>query len=200
MKTPSTFTREELLDIGLAEFGTDVAVDRSVRFFGAERIRLGSHVRIDAYSVLSSGAKSLTIGNYVHVAVGVRFLGGEQVIVEDFCGLSSGACIFGSNDDYSDGALTNPTVPQKYTNVTVGSVLLRKHAIIGANSVILPNVTIGLASSVGALTFVNKSVPDFAIVSGNPMRRIGRRDPSVLDHERRFLEEAARPTQCGEAS
>ncbi|MEM7557740.1 MAG: acyltransferase [Planctomycetota bacterium] len=188
MSNSTNFSREELHAMGFAELGENVMVDRSVRFFGAARIHLGSQIRIDAYSVLSAGSEGLRLGSRVHLAVGVRFLGGEKVTVEDFCGLSSGVCVFGSNDDYSGGALTNPTVPEAFRDVASGPVLFRKHAIVGANSVVMPNVTLGVAASVGALTFVNKSVPDFAIVNGNPMRKIGTRDTTILEREKEFLE------------
>jgi acetyltransferase-like isoleucine patch superfamily enzyme len=43
-----------------------------------------------------------------------------------------------------------------------------------------------LGASVGALSLVNKSVPDFAVVSGNPIRRIGTRDRRLLELEMQF--------------
>lgn len=182
------YSRSELLELGFAAVGERVAVDRSVQVFGADRIHVGSDVRIDAFCVLSAGSRRLALGNHIHLASGVRVLGGDQVTLEDFCGISAGVCIFGSSDDYSGGALTNPTVPDEYRNVTTGPVLLKRHTIVGANSVIMPNVTLGVACSVGALTFVNKSVPDFAIVSGNPMRKVGTRSESILQRERDFLD------------
>jgi len=185
------YTPDELREIGIKSLGDDVRIDRSVRFFGADRISIGSHVRIDAYSVLSAGSIGLNLGSHVHLATGVRFLGGDQVTLEDFCGLSAGVCVFGSNEDYSGGALTNPTVPDSFRRVTTEPVVMKKHAIIGANSVIMPGVILGVGASVGALTFVNKSVPDFCIVSGNPMRQVGKRSASILDRERHFREQAA---------
>jgi galactoside O-acetyltransferase len=66
-------------------------------------------------------------------------------------------------------------------------VVVRKHAVVGAGSIILPGVTIGLAASVGALTLVKKDVPDFEIVAGNPMRTLGKRDSVILENEARFM-------------
>jgi serine acetyltransferase len=34
---------------------------------------------------------------------------------------------------------------------------------------------------VGALSFVNKSVPEYAVVSGNPLRKIGNRNREQLE-------------------
>jgi galactoside O-acetyltransferase len=70
--------------------------------------------------------------------------------------------------------------------VTSGRVVLQKHAVIGSGSVIMPGVTIGTAAAVGALSFVNKKVPPFAVVTGNPLRKIGTRDRSILEREAAF--------------
>ena len=43
---------------------------------------------------------------------------------------------------------------------------------IGANAVILPGVTVGKGSVVGAGAIVTKDVPEYAIVGGNPAKVI----------------------------
>ena len=58
----------------------------------------------------------------------------------------------------------------------VSTTLVKEGASIGANSTILPNVTIGKWSLVGAGSVVTKNVPDFGLVVGNPARLIGRVD------------------------
>ena len=51
--------------------------------------------------------------------------------------------------------------------------LVRRGATIGANAVILCGHTIGSYAMVGAGAVITKDVPDYAIVVGNPGRRIG---------------------------
>ena len=51
--------------------------------------------------------------------------------------------------------------------------LVRRGATIGANATILCGVTLGEHAFVGAGAVVLKDVPDFALVAGNPARRIG---------------------------
>lgn len=181
------YAPEELATIGFAEFGEDLLIDRSVRFYNPELLHIGSRVRIDAYSVLSAGREGIFIGSYVHLAVGVTLLGNARIDIESFCGLSARVSIFSSNDDYSGGWLTNPTIPDRFRHVTSAPVMLRRHTIIGSGTVVLPGVTIGLGASVGALSLVNKSVPDFMVVTGNPIRKVGFRDRSILDKEAEFL-------------
>jgi galactoside O-acetyltransferase len=181
------YTKAELENIGLGGYGQDVTIDRSVVFFQPQNIHIGSHVRIDANVVISASPKGIYIGSHVHLAVGVILLGNERIEIADFCGLSAYVSVFSSNDDYSGGWLTNPTVPTEFRRVKTAPVILRKHAIIGSQSVILPGVTLGVGASVGALSLVNKSVPDFMVVTGNPLRKVGHRDRAILDRENEFL-------------
>lgn len=54
----------------------------------------------------------------------------------------------------------------------LGSVVIGNEVMIGANSTILPGITIGDRAIVAAGTLVNKDVPPGAFVGGNPMRVI----------------------------
>lgn len=56
---------------------------------------------------------------------------------------------------------------------SVGSIIVKKGASIGAGSVILPDVVIGRFAMVGAGSLVAKSVPDYALVYGNPAKLMG---------------------------
>ncbi|MBI1346193.1 acyltransferase [bacterium] len=123
--------------------------------------------------MLSASAEGLTIGNHVHLGVGCYIFGaGGAVTFEDFSGLSARVSLFTSTDDFTEGYLTNPTVPNQYRRVTSGPIHLHQHVIIGSGAVILPNVTLEYGSAVGALTLVQKSVSRGTIVSGNPARVI----------------------------
>lgn len=188
MWPPHLFTDQELRDIGFGSVGRNVRIDRSVRIFGAERIVVGDHVRIDPFCILSAGEGGLSIGRNVHIAAHCVLIAKERVELQDFSGISARVAIYTSNDDYSGGWLTGPTVPDAFRNVTNGPVILSKHVIVGAGSVILPGVTIGLAASIGALTLIRKDVPPFAIMGGNPARQIGSRSESILERERAFLQ------------
>jgi UDP-2-acetamido-3-amino-2,3-dideoxy-glucuronate N-acetyltransferase len=48
--------------------------------------------------------------------------------------------------------------------------LIKKGTSIGANATILCGITLGEYSMIGAGAVVTKSVPDFALVAGNPAR------------------------------
>jgi galactoside O-acetyltransferase len=74
-------------------------------------------------------------------------------------------------------------------------VVLGRHGLIGAGSVVLPGVTIGEGAAVGALSLVRKDVPPYAIVAGNPMRTLGQRSEErlrLLESELEAEEQAAK--------
>lgn len=55
----------------------------------------------------------------------------------------------------------------------VTPILIRTGASLGANSTILPGVTVGRFAMVGSGAVVTRDVPDYAVVVGNPARRLG---------------------------
>lgn len=59
----------------------------------------------------------------------------------------------------------------------IGPVVLKKNCKIGTHSVIMPGVTVGENSVVGAFSFVNRDVPDNAIVVGVPAKIIKESKP-----------------------
>lgn len=53
------------------------------------------------------------------------------------------------------------------------SVEIGEYTFVGASSIILPGVTLGKGCIVSAGSVVNKSFPDYSIISGNPATIIG---------------------------
>lgn len=51
-----------------------------------------------------------------------------------------------------------------------GKVILKKNCKLGSHSVVMPGITIGENSVVGAFSFVNKDIPDNSIAIGVPAR------------------------------
>ena len=165
--------------IGFKKFGQDVRIDGSAVFFHPENISLGSHVRIDGHTMLTA-TNPIDIGSHVHISWGCLIFGEAPITFEDFSSLAPGVCIFGGSDDYVGGALTNPTVDKDLREVKCGPVRLCRHVIIGTGTVISPNVTIGRGASVGALSHVNRSLPEFWLCIGNPAKPVLPRNKEKL--------------------
>jgi galactoside O-acetyltransferase len=186
MKDSDFLSIEELKSLGFASLGNHVLIDRTVRIKGCDRIRIGSNVRFDAYGVISAGVDGISFGDYVHIGTHVFMAGAGRIEMHDFSGLSGRVSIYSSNDDYHGDALTNPTVPAEFRNVTSGPVIIEKHVIVGAGSVILPGVILHIGASIGALTLVRKDIPEFAIVSGQGGKILGERKRNLLEIEKKL--------------
>ena len=66
--------------------------------------------------------------------------GGEKLLMEDYSGLSSRDRVFIGNDNFKSWRFFNPTIDEKLRNLKVDEVLIKKFAIIEANSIILPDI------------------------------------------------------------
>ncbi|BCQ35480.1 acyltransferase [Erwinia rhapontici] len=184
------YTEDELAHFGFKRLGKNISIAKSCNIIGLENISLGDNVRIDGYTtIVASGKGFLNLGSFIHIG-GYAFLSaGAGITMNDFSGISQGVKIYSKTDDYSGNFLTNPTVDPDFTQVTSGEVVLGRHAIIGSGTVILPRVTVGEGASVGALSLVTKSLPDWGVYFGAPAKKIKDRKKKLLELEREFLEQ-----------
>lgn len=168
----------------LGACGLDVTIWDRAHIPLPERLFVGNAVIIDDFVFIMPGARTI-LGDFVHIASFVSVLGGGELIVEDYAGLSSGVRIYTGTDDFLGGGLTGPTVPAELrAPVRRGTVHIGKHAVIGANSVVMPGVTIGEGATVGALSLVNRDLEPWTVYAGSPARPIKLRDKdSVLTAE-----------------
>jgi acetyltransferase-like isoleucine patch superfamily enzyme len=162
-------------------------VHESVLVFGSEHVTIGDSSRIDAHAIITAGPGAVTIGDNVHVGAATHLFGTAGIEIADFANISSRVSLFSTNDDYTDGYLTNPTVPEELRNVTEAPVRIEAHAIVGCGAVVLPGVVIGRGAAVGALSLVKRDVEPFTIVAGTPARPVGTRDRERLEALERRL-------------
>jgi len=171
------YSYEEMSYMGIRNPGKNVQISRTAIITNPELLSIGNNVRIDDY-VLMTGA--IWLRSHIHISSFCSLGGRAGIVMENFSGLSAGVRIFSASDDYSGEFMTNPTVPEEYTNVQEGVVYLREHAIVGANSVILPGIEIGKGAAVGAISLITKNVPEFEIWAGIPAKKIADRKQNML--------------------
>src|SRR6056297_2145485 len=106
-------------------------------------------------------ANDVKIGNRVKVQNNVSIYTGCEMEDEVFLGPS---CV-----------LTNVTNPRSQVNrySLYEKTLFRRGCSIGANATVVPGVTIGRYSFIGAGAVVTKDVPDYALILGNPGKQKG---------------------------
>jgi acetyltransferase-like isoleucine patch superfamily enzyme len=144
---------------------SDVKLGKNVRFFGfcnAYGCTIGDDTRIGPFVEIQRG---VTIGARVKVQSHSFICEGVEIQDEVFIGHG----VMFTNDRFprstnEDGSLKNPT------DWKCETTLVKKRASIGSNVTLLCGITIGENSIVGAGSVVTQSVPDRAIVVGNPAR------------------------------
>lgn len=165
--------------IGFASVGQDVTIWPLAKIVMPEVISIGNSVIIDDYVFIMGGPKT-TIGSFIHIASFTSITGGGEFIMEDYSALSGGIRVYTGNEDYTGGCMTNPAVPAPYRTPIRSFVHMKKHAIVGANSVILPGVVIGEGAVVGANSLVTKSCDPWTIYFGNPAKALRRRPSETI--------------------
>jgi acetyltransferase-like isoleucine patch superfamily enzyme len=155
------------------------------KIVGLENIEFGTNIIIDDF-VFIYAKKKLKIGSHVHIASFTSITGGESFTIGNFSGLSSGVRIFTGSDDFTGCHLGNPTIDEKYRNVHRAPVHIGRFCGIGANSVILPGVTVGEGAVVLAGSVVTKNLDPWGIYVGN--RKVGEKDKvAILNNIENFL-------------
>lgn len=182
-------SKEELEKLGLKEYGENVLIGRHVVIYSPEKLSIGNHVRIDDFTVISG---NVTLGNYIHISQFCGVYGGDSgIIMEDYTGLSSKCSVYAVSDDYSGESMTNPMIPLKYRPKLISAaVIIKKHAIIGCNSVVLPGVTVGEGTAVGSMSLCNKSMEEWSVYTGIPAVKRKERKREILELEKKFVEES----------
>ncbi|OYU11102.1 MAG: dTDP-6-deoxy-3,4-keto-hexulose isomerase [Comamonadaceae bacterium PBBC1] len=114
--------------------------------------KIGADCNICAHTLIES---DVVIGDRVTVKSGVQIWDGSVIGDDVFIGPN----VTFSNDLYP----RSKQYPTQFNGVTI-----HKGASIGANSTLLPGITIGEKAMVGAGAVVTKDVPERAVVVGNP--------------------------------
>ncbi|WP_229377335.1 acyltransferase [Shewanella woodyi] len=91
-----------------------------------------------------------------------------NITIEDLVLIGSGVHIYTANHEFSDPQ--KPIFSQGHQAPQAVNVC--KGAWIGANAIILPGVTLGQNSVIGAGSVVTKDVPPFCVVAGQPAKII----------------------------
>jgi acetyltransferase-like isoleucine patch superfamily enzyme len=158
------------------------------KIIGLENIDFGKYIIIDDFTLIYA-KKKISIGNYVHIASFTSISGGGEFVMEDFSGLSSGCRIITGTDDFKGRGFGNPTIAGEFRNVHIGTIKIEKFAIVGTNSVILPDVTIGEGATIAAGSVISKDLESWGIYIGH--RKIGTRNKEeVLKNYENFMSES----------
>lgn len=181
----SYYTQEQLKQLNFKHIGKNVKISDKASIYNCDQIEIGDNSRIDDFCVVSG---KISIGRNVHITPMCLVAGGEKGITfEDFTTIAYGVQVFTQSDDYSGKTMTNSTIPKEYKNEFMQEVVLKKHSIVGAGSIIMPGVIIAEGTSVGAMSLVLISTESWGIYVGNPVKRLKDRKKDLLELEKLYL-------------
>jgi len=148
------------------EYGKNFIFDPK-GFYSYENIYVGNNVSIGYSPVFMASLSKIRIGNNVMFGPNVTLVGGNHntTVVGEF--------------------MTD--VHQKTENDDLG-IIIEDDVWVGCNVTILRGVSIGRGAIIAADALVNKSVPPYSIVGGNPAKILKFRwDPdTILEHEKKL--------------
>jgi len=139
-------------------------------------VDVGKDTKIWCFSHILSRSKigkGCTIGQNVTI--------GPDVVIGDHCKIQNNVSVY-KGVTLEDGVFCGPSMV--FTNVfnpraeiskmdQSRSTIVKRGCTIGANATIICGVNLGSYSFIGAGAVVNRDVPDFALIIGNPGKQIG---------------------------
>lgn len=159
--------------------GNNVIIGKTARIRYPELVSISDNVIIDDFTYIST---QLVLASYVHISSGCSIIGGRNSLVSfgEFSTLAPNVVLAAGSDDYMSG-LATPMVPEKFKGaIQIGSIAIGDHCIIGANSTLLPNITLATGACVGANSLVKTNLEGWCLYAGRPVRLIKQRDADKI--------------------
>jgi len=112
--------------------------------------------KLTKYNWMVQNKDGLKLGYKTDIGAFTYINAKNGVVVEDFVQIGSHCSL------YSISTIDNKE----------GKITLKKNCKIGSHSVIMPGVTVGRNSIIGAFSYVNKDVPENVVATGVPIKII----------------------------
>lgn len=158
------YFKKEYIKSQFIKFGNKSYIGKNC-IFTPHSIEIGEDTYIGPNAIFRSSFGTIKIGNHVMFGPGVHIHGGNHRFHE----------IGKYMKDISSKAQGDD-----------GKIIIEDDCWIGANAIILSNVTIGKGSIVGAGSIVTKNIPPYSIYTGSPEKKLRKRfnDEEVIKHEK----------------
>jgi acetyltransferase-like isoleucine patch superfamily enzyme len=159
-------------------YGKDVYIESGVLINRPRFVHVGDHVRIKRNTSINLHPKDkkskeilLFIGDNTIISQGCFISACNRLIIEENVGISPNVMIMDSSRKLGD--LSRPSKEQ---DLKIGYVHIEADSFISYGACVLPNVTIGKHSIIGALSVVTKDIPPYSVAVGSPAEVVKRYD------------------------
>lgn len=162
-------------EIDLARFrqlGRNVVFERGVMVFHPENIEIGDNVYIGHNTMLKGYYRNLMrIGSNTWIGQNCYLHSGGGITIGDYVGLGPGVQILTLSHKLDDDVET-PIIAREQDYLPV---VIEDNCDVGVGTIILPGVTLGTGSMIGAGSVVTRNVEPYSVVAGNPAKLIRKR-------------------------
>ena len=138
-------------------------VRKRTQIINCTNVTIGEHCILQDFIYIRAGAHgNISFGNHCMINSFCRFFGHGGIEVGEYCQFGSGVTITTTEHNYSEKSLS-----ETYKKVIIGN-----RVWVGTNVTILPGVTIGNNTVVGAGSVVTKDLPPNSVAVGVPAQII----------------------------
>lgn len=166
------------------QFGTNTTILEPSMISNRQYIEIGSNVFIREYSRIEA------VDSYGNVKYAPRLKIGDGTHIEQFFHVGACDCVEIGKNVLIAGRVYISDHNHNFKNVEVpimnqgieagGKVVIEDNSWLGEGCVILPGVTIGKGSVIGANAVVTKNVPQFSVAVGIPAKVIRQYNPDTI--------------------
>ena len=162
-----SFTRDQFKSLG-----ENVVFEEGVLVFHPENIVIGSNVYVGHRTMLKAYHRNtMEIGSDTWIGQGCFFHSAGGLRIGSKVGI--GPCVKIITSHHRDGGRSGPALLE--SPVEFAAVAIEDECDIGMGSIILPGVTVGRGTQVGAGAVVSESLPEFCVAAGVPAKVIRHR-------------------------
>lgn len=162
--------------------GEGVRIYPLCKLIRPEHAELDDHCQLFDNVFIDAG-QSLKVGKYSTITWQCIIEGGGSTYIGDRVFLGPGTKVLNSTYELN-GYYSIEHIPDECRKSFISEIIINDDAYIGANSVILPGVTIGEGAIVGACSLVNRNLKPWGIYFGNPVKLIGMREKPTEERKK----------------
>ena len=160
----------------MIKYPFDVRGKKHIDF--GENLTIGKNCRFEVYPHLMEGTgitlrigKNVVLNDYIHITALKAVTIGDNVLMASHIYISD--CQHGF---YHGEKQSSPEENPMYRKYYISPVSIKENAWIGEHVSILPGITIGKGSIIGANSVVTHDIPDYSIAVGIPAKVIKKYD------------------------